>query len=157
MKKILCLLLAVCMVLSLSGCSDVLGGAMFLFLAAAANDGAEREEIFEFVCEHEAELLNAIEEEDLSAFENQRFIKEIDAGDAVVDFSCGGAGVGSGTSYVGFYYTPDHDLAAVWCAPSSADALVPSGDGFEWREKNGDNYYYTEHICGNFYYYEASF
>ena len=28
---------------------------------------------------------------------------------------------------------------------------------FEWQESNGDNRYYTEHICGNFYYYEASF
>lgn len=157
MKKILCLLLVMCTLLSLSGCSDALGSALFLFLAAMSDDGAEREEVFEFVCEHEAELLNAIEEGDLSAFENQGFIKEIDADDAIVDFSCGGAGVGAGTSYVGFYYTPEHDLTAVWCAPSSADALVPSGDGFEWREKNGDNYYYTEHICGNFYYYEASF
>ena len=31
------------------------------------------------------------------------------------------------------------------------------GSGFEWREANGDNRYYVEHICGNFYYYEASF
>ena len=39
----------------------------------------------------------------------------------------------------------------------SGGKLAPSGNGFEWQEANGDNWYYTEHICGNFYYYEASF
>ena len=96
-------------------------------------------------------------EEHLAAFENQGFIKQIEDDDEAVDFSCGGAGVGSGTSYVGFYYTPDNDMTAVWCAPSSSLMLVPCGDGYEWWEPNGDNHYYTEHICGNFYYYEASF
>ena len=107
--------------------------------------------------EYYDELLKAIENGDFSAFENKGFIKDIDPDEVVVDFSCGGAGVGSGTSYVGFYYTTDNDMTAVWCAPSSASLLTPSGNGFEWQESNGDNWYYTEHICGNFYYYEASF
>ena len=112
---------------------------------------------FEFVCEKEEALLQAIENGDFSAFENKGLVKRIDADETVVDFSCGGAGVGSGTSYVGFYYTPANDMTAVWCAPSSVSSLTPSGNGFEWLETNGDNWYYTEHICGNFYYYEASF
>ena len=74
------------------------------------------------------------------------------------DVGCGvGAGVGSGTSYVGFYYSSNDDMTAVWCAPSSVNSLTASGNGFEWQEQNGDNRYYTEHICGHFYYYEASF
>lgn len=157
MKKIVCLLLVLCMLFSLSGCSDILGGAYFLFLAATGDNSADKEAVFAFVSENKEELLQAIEDGDFSAFENQGLIKDIDADDAVVDFSCGGAGVGSGTSYVGFYYTPEHDMTAVWCAPSSADSLIPSGDGYAWREENGDNRYYTENICGNFYYYEASF
>lgn len=156
-KKGLSLLLVVIMLFSLSGCSDILGGAFFLFLVATGDDSADKDEVFEFLCENEEELLGAIENGDFSAYENKGFIKEIDADEMVVDFSCGGAGVGSGTSYVGFYYTSENDMAAVWCAPSSASALMPSGNGFEWREPNGDNRYYTEHICGNFYYYEASF
>lgn len=157
MKKILCLLLTVVLLVSMTGCAELLGGAYFLYLVATGDDAAGKADVFAFVCEKEEELLEAIENGDLSAFENQGFIKKIDADDAVVNFSCGGAGVGSGTSYVGFYYTPDNDMTAVWCAPSSADSLTPSGDGFEWREENGDNRYYTEHICGNFYYYEAMF
>lgn len=157
MKKLICALLVLCMLFSLSGCSDVLGGAFFLLLAATSDDSANKDDVFEFVCEEEEALLKAIGDGDFSAFENKGFIKSIDADPNVVDFSCGGAGVGSGTSYVGFYYTADNDMTAVWCAPASASSLTPSGNGFEWQETNGDNWYYTEHICGNFYYYEASF
>ena len=157
LKKGLALLLAIILAFSLSGCSDILGGAFFLLLVAIGDDSADKDEVFDFVSENEEELLKAIETGDYSAFENQGFIKDIDADEKVVDFSCGGAGVGSGTSYVGFYYTPDNDMTAVWCAPSSASSLTPSGSGFAWQEPNGDNRYYTEHICGNFYYYEASF
>ena len=157
LKKGLALLLAVIMVFSLSGCSDILGGAFFLFLVATGDDSADKDEVFDFVSENEEELLKAIEAGDYSAFENQGFIKDIDADETVVDFSCGGAGVGSGTSYVGFYYSPNDDMTAVWCAPSSVNSLTASGNGFEWQEQNGDNRYYTEHICGHFYYYEASF
>ncbi len=156
-KKGLCLLLAALMLFSLSGCSDILSGAFFLFLVATGDDRADKDEVFDFVSENEEELLKAIEGGDYSAFENQGFIKDIDVDETVVDFSCGGAGIGSATSYVGFYYTPENDMAAVWCAPSSASSLTPSGNGFEWQEPNGDNRYYTEHICGNFYYYEASY
>ena len=158
LKKGLCLLLAAITLLALSGCSEkVIGSAIFLFLVATSDDSADKDEVFDFVSENEEDLLKAIENEDFSAYENTGFIKKIDADETVVVFSCGGAGVGSGTSYVGFYYTSENDMAAVWCAPSSASALTPSGDGFEWQESNGDNRYYTEHICGNFYYYEASF
>ena len=154
MKKFLFQVLAACMAVLLSGC--IAGGA-FAFMVLIDDDSAKKEEVFAFVCEQEAALLAAIEAGDFSAFEDQGFIKSISPREDHVDFSCGGAGIGSGTSYVGFYYTPNHDKTAVWCAPQAADALSPSGDGFFWQEPNGDNRYYTEHICGNFYYYEASF
>ena len=158
LKKGLALLLAVIVVFFLSGCSDILGGAFFLFLVATGDDSADKDEVFDFVSENEEELLKAIEAGDYSAFENQGFIKDIDPDETVVDFSCGGAGVGSGTSYVGFYYAPDDDMVALhWCGPRSADALKPAGAGYEWQEYNGDNYYFVEPICGHFYYYEASF
>ena len=158
MKKFLCILLVLCLLFSLSGCAEkVLGSAIFLFLVATSDDSADKDEVFEFVSEKEEELLEAIKDEDFSAFENKGFIKSIDADETIVDFSCGGAGVGSGTSYVGFYYSPNDDMTAIWCVPSSVRALKPSGNGFAWKEYNGDNQYYTEHICGHFYYYEASF
>lgn len=157
MKKILCLLLVMSMLLPLSGCSDILGGAVLLFAIVTSADNADRDDIFEFVCEKEDELLQAIKAGDFSAFENKGIIKSVDADEEVVDFDCGGAGIGSGTFYVGFYYSYNNDMKAVWCAPPSSESLLPCGKGFEWREPDGDNRYYTEHICGNFYYYEASF
>ena len=158
MKKVICVLLVLCLLLPLVGCSEKdLAGAFFLLLVLTGEDSADKADVFEFVREKEDELLKAIEDGDFSAFENQGFIKDIDANKMVVDFSCGGAGVGSGTSYVGFFYTAADDMAAVWCAPYSEASLEPSGSGFAWQEENGDNRYYTEHICGHFYYYEASF
>ena len=130
MKKIVCVLLVLCMFLSMTGCSEVLGGAFFRFLVAAVDDRAGKDAVFEFVREKENDLLKAIEAGDFSTFENQGIIRDIQAGEEVVDFSCGGAGVGSGTSYVGFYYTPNKDMTAVWCAPASSDSLTPSGNGF---------------------------
>ena len=157
MKKILSLCLAVVLAFSLTGCTELFGGAYLLFLIATGDNRTDKDEIFSFVCENEEELLAAIDTGDFSAFENQGFVCDIEESETVVDFSCGGVGMGSGTAYVGFYYTSENDMAAVWCAPASADLLTPSGDGFEWKESDGDNRYYTEQICGNFYYYEASF
>ena len=158
MKKLLCILLVLCMLFSLSSCAEkIIGSAVFLFLVVTGDDSADKDEVFEFVCEKEEELLKAIEDAEFSAFENKGFIKSIDVNETYVDFSCGGAGIGSGTSYVGFYYSPNDDMTVVWCAPFSTNSLIPSGNGFKWQEQNGDNQYYTEHICGHFYYYEASF
>lgn len=156
-KKVFAFLLAASMLLTLTGCSDWVGGLTFLAMVLMSDDSADKDEVFAFVQENEAALLKAIEDKDFSAYENKGFIKKIDCDIHVVDFSCGGAGVGSGTSYVGFFYTADDDMAAVWCAPYSEASLEPSGSGFSWQQENGDDRYYTEHICGNFYYYEASF
>ena len=158
MKKVICVLLVLCLLLPLVGCSGKdLAGAFFFLLVLTGDDSADKTDVFEFVREKEEELLKAIEDGDFSAFENQGFIKDIDANKMVVDFSCGGAGVGSGTSYVGFYFSPDNSLYDAWCAPFPSSELTPRRNGYEWKEPNGDNYYYVEHICGNFYYYEASF
>lgn len=160
LKRLLCLLLTGTLLFSLSACvgvKDLWGGAFFLFLIAASDDRADKENIAAFVETHQDELLTCIQTHDYSALEKYKMIKSIDVGNGAVEFSCGGAGVGSGTAYCGFYYTAENDMTAVWCAPSSADALTPCGNGFVWHETHGDNRYYTENICEYFFYYEASF
>ncbi len=156
-KRIFSLLLAGVLACTLSGCSALLGSASLLFLVAIGDDRTSKSTITAFVTENESQLLAAIEAKDFSSYENTGFIKEVTYDDTVVDFFCGGAGIGSGTAYTGFFYTPEDDMTAIWCAPYSEAALSPSGDGFAWSEGKGDNRYYTEHICGKFYYYEASF
>ena len=60
MKKLSCILLVLCMLFSLSGCAEkILGSAVFLFLVATGDDSADKDEVFEFVCEKEDELLKA--------------------------------------------------------------------------------------------------
>lgn len=156
-KKGLCLLTAVILLFSLAGCSDWVGGAVFMWLIATGDDRVSKEEILSFVRENEEALLEAVESGDYSDFENRGFIQGIDEGGTAVDFYCGGVGIAPSSTYVGFFYTEENDPAAIWCAPGSADMLTPSGNGLSWRETNGDNRYYTEHICGNFYYYESSY
>jgi P-type E1-E2 ATPase len=77
LKKGLSLLLVAVMLVSLSGCSDLFGSAFFLFLAATSDDSADKDDIFEFVCENEEELLEAIENGNFSVYENQEFLKDI--------------------------------------------------------------------------------
>ena len=152
LKKGLCILLTVILLFSLCGCSKLM---IFAMMSAAGDDRASKEDICEFVRENETELMNAINQRDYFEFENERIIKDIKVNPGVVEFYCGGVGMGSATAYVGFYYSPNDDMAVLWCAPQDAELLSPSGDGYEWHE--GDNTYYTEHICGNFYYYSATF
>ena len=158
MKKIIYIWLIFCMLIFTARFSEeIISSVLFLFLVITSDDSAEKNDVFRFVCENEETLLDAIENRDFSSFENKGFINDVKIDGMIIDFSCGGAGVGSGTFYVGFYYAPNDDMAAVWCAPASSELLLPSGNGFEWRESNGDDRYYIENICNDFYYYEASF
>lgn len=160
MKKTLCVLLVIAVAVCLMNSRIVeqaVGSAVFLFLSLTSDDSEDRAEIIAFVLDHHDELMTCIQDNDFSVFENHKFIKEINPKKDVVDFYCGGAGIGSATSYCGFYYTPENDIYSIWCAPGKNAAMAASGDGFLWEEKNGDNRYYTEQICDCFYYYEASF
>ena len=71
MRKLICVLLVLSMLFSLAGCSGVLGNTFFLFLVAMGDDGTEKDDVFEFVCEEEKALLKAIENGDFSSFENK--------------------------------------------------------------------------------------
>jgi len=71
----------------------------------------------------------------------------------MIEFFVKGRGIVPASSYYGFYYSVDGVPLAFQNAKMT---LVESGDGWEWKE-GGDNRGYTEHISGNWYYYEASF
>ena len=138
-------------------CVSFILAMILIFFVITRDDRASQSAVMSFVNAHQDALVQAIEAREFSDFENKGIIKDIRFSGRTVEFSCGGAGIGSGAAYVGFYYTPKNDMTALWCAPSSAGAFKPSGNGFAWQEPHGDNRYYTEHICGHFYYYEASF
>ena len=83
--------------------------------------------------------------------------------DERIQFYCGGYGLGSATGYEGFYYSLSgtgikEDNAAIKADMSflGYDAkykFMQDGDGWRWKEADGDNAVYIEHIVGDFYYY----
>lgn len=104
-------------------------------------------------------LYKEIDNELLESVLNKKPIREISRHEGGVSFSCGGRGIGSATSYYGFYYSFDGSPKDYWCGTSfgSPEQLKPDGDGFSIKYSNDDNCYYTEKIMDNFYYYEAHF
>ena len=84
-------------------------------------------------------------------------VKKIAVVDGTVDFYCGGSGTGEDTVYYGFYYSPDGTPDAVCCSArlAAAEDLLPGSVGFHFQ--NGERTYYTQHIVGSFFYYEAHF
>lgn len=155
LKRALCLALTVLMLFSMSGCSERIAGAFMWFLVTNDDDRAAKEDIFAFVSDNEDALRKAIADNDFTAFEDHEIIKDVYANERVVDFYCGGYGLGAESAYVGFCYIPDNNITAVPGMPANGDLIKPSGAGFFYEE--GDNRFYAERICENFYYYEASY
>lgn len=151
MKKAICLFLCLLIAGSFSGC----GGLLLAGIAMLDDDRASKEDIAAYVTENEDLLLQCIDANNFQAVESAEIIMDISPKDGFVEFSCGGYGFGSATAYCGFYYSAKDDMTEIWCAPTYG-TLTESGSGYEWHG-DGDNTYYTENICGHFYYYEASF
>ena len=151
MKKALCLFFCLIVALSFASCS----------FPNPFDDRASKEDIFAYVKENEAELLDAINKDDfLTIRTSTRIIQLIDddeIGRGFVDFDCGGSGFGSETSYCGFFYSADNDMTERRQLPFGEE-FKESGDGYLWEEswnnQYGDNTYYVENICTHFYYYE---
>ena len=152
LKRALCLALTVLMLFSMSGCSERIAGAFMWFLVANDDDRAAKEDIFAFVSDNEDALRKAIVDNDYTAFAEHEIIKDVYANERVVDFYCGGYGLGAESAYVGFCYIPDNNITAVPGMPVNGALIKPSGAGFVYEES--DNRFYAEQICENFYYYE---
>ena len=71
--------------------------------------------------------------------------------DVVIPFECVAEGILTSSVQAGFYYSPDDEPAIVGWAWNMGK-LVEEGDGYSCSDGT-DNYYYTERICENFYYY----
>lgn len=71
---------------------------------------------------------------------------------AFVEFTCGGWGLGSSTSYYGVYYSPSGPQPF----QGAEVELIPQEDGYAWQGE-GDNRGFTRPLGGDFYYFEAHF
>lgn len=72
----------------------------------------------------------------------------------MVEFTVSGWGIGSATSYSGFYYSPEDALLGFQWTPVT---FRPDGDGWRWEEPDGDNWEYVEKIKDNWYWFEMHF
>lgn len=144
MKKLVSAVLMLCLLFGLTACSPL-------------DNMTSRERIFRVVEKNEELLRSCIESGDFTPLNRILIIGDISVKDSCIDFDCGGAGFGSQTAYCGFYYTESNDMYAIWCAPPHGESLTQQGSGYYWEQQDGDNTYYTEKICDNFYYYKATF
>lgn len=71
----------------------------------------------------------------------------------IIEFECIAEGLMTAGVYAGFYYSPDDEPDSDSVSWLHGE-LVQDGNGYSYR--NGDDCYYTERICENFYYYNAT-
>ena len=134
--------------------------SFMMWFSNMIDDSLSKKEIFKLVKDNYSIILDDIEEKDFSDTEKLKGVQEVYSDTEIVDVYCGGSGFGSATSYYGFYYSPDGLPRDAWCGSDfgrTPDELIPEGKGFAIKNSNDDNYYYTEKIRENFYYYEAHF
>ena len=120
-------------------------------------DKSHKEQIFEMVNNNAQTLISDVAKQDFSESMAIRGIEDVSVLEEGVDFYCGGKGIAPSSQDYGFYYTEDDLPKAIWCGTKYCDEslLVEDGDGYSTDFQH--NYYYTEKIRDNFYYYEAHF
>ena len=120
-------------------------------------DKSHKEQIFEMVNNNAQTLISDVSKQDFSESMAIRGIEDVSVLEKGVDFYCGGKGIAPSSQDYGFYYTEDDLPKAIWCGTKYCDEslLVEDGDGYSTDFQH--NYYYTEKIRDNFYYYEAHF
>lgn len=135
---------------------DIAGSAVFMTLILLGDDRAPYDDIIAYVEENQDLLEACIDKGDYQPTVDSSVVKNvIEWNNGAIDFYCGGAGIGAGTVYRGFYYSEADDLRAVHC-PADCE-LTPYDKGWRYEQAYGDNITYIEPIIGHFYYYEASY
>ena len=149
MKKILCgclialgIFIVTCLVL------------ISLLIFALKDSYLSKEEIFDVVNKKYDVIMNDIEKDDFTKSDRIKGITGIKKDDGVIAFSCGGRGNVASGVYYGFYYTEDDSpkVSFLGYVLYDEEDLKPEGNGYCF---DAYDYYYTEKIRDNFFYYEA--
>lgn len=72
----------------------------------------------------------------------------------MVEFMKASWGIGSSTTYKGFYYSPNNEPLGF---QGSQITFQKEGKGWKWKEEEGDNWEYTERIMENWFQFEIHF
>ena len=154
-KKWICLVLATFLVFPLCGCRE-LSDTIAIIRDIRGDDSASKEEIIRFVSENEEYILQCIQQRQPETLEGYSIIHSVYEADSYIEFFCGGAGFASQTDYTGFIYSKNGNMNAA--RPDiMPEYMTPDGDGYYWKEENGDDTYYIENITGRFYYYREHY
>ena len=142
MKRLLAFVLLAVFVFSLTGCS-------------AKN---AKSDIFNLVENNYDEIVAACENKDSEALLAIDGVTKVNIVDGYVIVYCKGAGIAPSSQDYGFYFSADNIPIAVGCDRGivcNAEELTPEGNGLQCVV--GGNFFYTENIRGNFYFYSNAY
>ena len=129
---------------------------MVCFLSACSGNLTSKESIEKIYIKNETLFVNAASDRSFADLEKISGVQKVLIWDEYVDIQCGGSGLGSGTHYYGIFYSEADDLCAVEVA-GPLDELVAVGNGYRYKQSDGDNEYYVEPLGNHYFYYEAHF
>lgn len=148
MKKLYSIaLLAVCL---LSACSSNLTSKESILTS--------KESIMNLYTKNEELFTDAASNGSFSDLEKIKGVQEVYIYEECeyVDIQCGGSGLGPSTHYYGIFYSATDDICAIDVA-GPRDELVEDGNGYRYKQSDGDNEYYVEPLGNHYFYYEAHF
>lgn len=105
--------------------------------------------------ELEAYCARVFEENDRDCnleYDGMRVAYHRDAG--MLEFDTGGSGLGSETSYWGFYYSATGKPVGFQGSPVD---FTETEDGYYWKEPDGDNWQKSKELAPHWFTYEAHF
>ena len=127
--------------------------AFLLVLIAMLRDSyLSKDEIFDVVNKKYDIIMADVKKGEFNKTKRIRGIEDISENDGVIKFFCGGEGNVVSGAYYGFYYTEDNlPKVSFLSVLFDEEDLVPQGKGYCFDKYD---YYYTEKIRDNLYYYE---
>ena len=123
---------------------------LFLIIRIATTDHLSKRQIIKLVNENYNVIAEDISENDFSDTLKLKGIQSVSTEDEIIGFYCGGSGIAPSSQEYGFYYS-DNDTPSDFILKGT---LKPDGKGYS---SSDGNYFYTEKIRDNFYYYEVHF
>lgn len=129
---------------------------MICLMSACSSNLTSKDSIVNLYTKNETRFANAASNGSFSDLKKISGVQEVFVYDEYIDIQCGGSGFGPNTHYYGIFFCATDNLCAVDVAGPS-DELVTDGDGYRYKQSDGDNEYYVEPIGNHYFYYEAHF
>ena len=134
-----------------------------LFILGAAGCGGNltgKDRIISLYRKNESAFIAAAASGDTAAVKKLRGIREVsprgDGEHKEIEFSCGGIGLVPSASYYGILYVENGEAVFSQLCDSSPEWSY-DGEGYHYRQADGDNDFTYEPLGNDFFYYEEHF